>query len=106
MFSSSINADPFYRYRNFFNVHAIEVVSAQSGADIPPEGVFRDTALDAKYYGDGVTERLLVVSSSKTSAARNAGLAGAPFSSEMNFVTVNSTKYRGSGGSYAAYAGR
>lgn len=105
MFSNSLNADPFYRYRNFFNVHTIEVVSAQSGADVPPEGIFRNTALDAKYFGDGEIERLLTVSTSKANAARNAALADAPFTAEMQFVTVNDTKYGGSGGAYAVFAG-
>ena len=105
MFANTLNSDPFYRYRNFFNVHAINVVSNQSGADVPPLGVFRDTALDAKYYGDGTTERLLTVSTSKANAARNTGLAGAGFTAEMQSVTVNDTRYGGSGGSYAVCAG-
>ena len=77
MFSNSLNSDPFFRYRNFFNVHSIEVVSNESGADVPPEGIFRDTALDATYYSDGVNERFLGINNAKANAARNAGLAGA-----------------------------
>src|SRR5687768_8619825 len=34
--------DPFSRYRNFFNVHKLSVVSNQSGADVPSQSVFRD----------------------------------------------------------------
>jgi len=105
MFSNTLNSDPFYRYRNFFNVHSIEVVSNEAGADIPPDGIFRDTALDASYYFNGSTERLLSVKTSKANAARNAGLVGAGFSAEMQYVTVNDTKYGGAGGSYAVYAG-
>lgn len=105
MFSNSLNSEPFYRYRNFFNIHTIEVVSNQSGADVPPLGITRNTALDATYYGDGVTERLLTINSSKARNIRNAELAGAGFTAEMQFVTVNDTRYGGSGGSYAAFAG-
>ena len=104
MFSDTLNSDPFYRYRNFFNVHRIDVVSNESGADKPPEGIYVDTALDAKYYTGG-TERLLTINSSKANAIKNAELTGAGFTAEMQFVSVNDTKYGGSGGSYAVYAG-
>ncbi len=104
-FANSLNSEPFYRYRNFFNVHAIEVVSNESGADIPPDNVFVDTALDAKYYFDGTTERLLYINTTKANIARNAGLSNSSFAAEVQDVTINSTKYGGGGGSYAAFAG-
>lgn len=97
--------DPFPRYRRFFNVHRINVVSAESGADVPPLGIFRNTALDASYYYDGVTERLLYVNSSKATSALNAGLSGANFSAGMKLVTVNDSRYGGGGGTYAVFAG-
>src|SRR4051812_45521856 len=56
MFSNTLNSDPFYRYRNFFDVYRVDVVSNQSGADEPQNGVVRDTALDAKYRYDGSTD--------------------------------------------------
>ena len=59
MFSPGLNQDPFNRYRNYFNVYRIDVVSNQSGADVPQQGISRDTALDATYRFDGVTDRLL-----------------------------------------------
>jgi hypothetical protein len=104
MFGPSALADPFSRYHNFFNAHAIEVVSNQSGADQPPNGIFRDTALDATYFSNS-TERLLTVSTSKTNAQRNLGLAGTGVTADMQFVVVNDTKYGGSGGTYAVFAG-
>src|SRR5690606_651962 len=55
--SNPLNSQPFVRYQNFFNVHRIDVVSNESGADLPPSDIDRDTALHATYYGDGVTER-------------------------------------------------
>ncbi len=105
MFSNTANTDPFYRYRNYFNVHSIDVFSNESGADKPLDGIYVDTALDASYSWGGGVERLLYVSTSKANAARNAGLSGASFSAEMQFVTVNDAKYGGGGGSYAVYSG-
>src|SRR5215218_1890976 len=34
------NIEPFREYRNFFNVHRIDVVSSQSGADHPERASF------------------------------------------------------------------
>ena len=97
--------DPFPRYEKFFNVHRIDVVSNQTGADVPPENVFRDTALDASYFFDGVTDRLLYINQAKADQIQNTSLAGAPFTAEMQLVTVNSERYGGGGGAYAVYAG-
>lgn len=105
MFSNTVNADPFSRYRQFFNIHRVDVVSGESGADVVPEGIFRDTALDARYYFDGTTERLLYISAFKANAVLNNALAEADFSAEMRYVTVNDTRYGGGGGSYAVFAG-
>ncbi len=102
MFGGSQN--PFPRYQNFFNIHRIDLVSNQSGADVPPEGVFRDTALDATYFFDGVTDRLLYVSQSKADQAITANI-GRAFNPEMRLVTVNSDRYGGGGGKYAVYSG-
>ena len=97
--------DPYPRYANFFNVHRIDVVSNQQGADVPPDNIFRDTALDATYYFDGVTERLLYIDETKANEAMATGLGDASFEAEMRLVTVNDAKYGGGGGSYAVYAG-
>ncbi|QDU71207.1 M64 family metallopeptidase [Mucisphaera calidilacus] len=97
--------DPFPRYEKFINVHRIDVVSDESGADIPPDGVFVDTALGSKYYHDGVTERLLYVSNSRARNALNAGLLGSDIKADVKVITVNSAKYGGGGGEYAVYAG-
>ncbi len=96
---------PFPRYEHFFNVHRINVVSNERGADVPPEGIYHDTALDATYYFDGTTERLLSIDAGKGSTALSAGLAGAPFTADMRLVTINDTRYGGGGGLFATYAG-
>jgi IgA Peptidase M64 len=96
---------PYPRYTNFFNVHRIATVSNQRGADVPPNGIFRDTALNASYYFDGVTERLLYIDDDKANAVLAAGLSGAGFGAEIRLVTVNDPRYGGGGGRYAVYAG-
>src|SRR6478672_3929771 len=58
------NSEPFREYRNFFNVHRIDVVSSQSGADHPERSSFVNTALDATYNCQG-TQRLICVNISK-----------------------------------------
>ncbi|RWM79249.1 MAG: hypothetical protein EOR81_12285 [Mesorhizobium sp.] len=105
MFSGDLLSEPFGRYKNFFNVHRVNVVSAESGADDPSTNTFRNTALDASYLWDGVTQRLLYVSDSKTDAAIASALSGTEINAEMAFVTVNDTQYGGGGGKYAVYAG-
>jgi hypothetical protein len=97
--------DPFPTYRNFFNVHRIDVVSSQSGADKPWLGQFVDTALDGSYAWGGGPERLLYVDHSKAVNALNNGLSGAGFGAEMRLVTVNDTTYGGGGGYFGVYAG-
>jgi len=104
MFGGGVLADPFPRYQNFFNAYAIEVVSNESGADKPSQGVFVDTALDATYESSGI-DRLLTISNSKANARRNTALAGTGVTADMQFVTVNDTKYGGAGGSWATFAG-
>jgi hypothetical protein len=97
--------DPYPRYENFFNVHRVNVVSNQTGADVAPEGIFRDTAFDAAYYYDGTNERLLYINDNKANVALNAALADAGFNADIKLVTVNDTRYGGAGGTYAVYAG-
>lgn len=96
--------DPFPRYENYFNAHRIDVISQQSGADDPSVPFFVNTALDATYRYDGVTQRLLYINDPKANTAMSAGLNGA-FTADMRLVTVNATQYGGGGGFYAVYAG-
>ncbi len=102
--SSGVLADPFPRYQNFFNAHTIGVVSNESGADKPSQNVFFDTALDATYETRGI-DRLLSVDSVKASDQLNTGLTGTGVTADMQFITVNDTKFGGSGGVWATYAG-
>src|SRR5215213_2718808 len=58
------NGEPFREYRNFFNVHRIDVISSQSGADHPEKASFVNTALDATYNCTGI-QRLICVNNGK-----------------------------------------
>jgi hypothetical protein len=49
MFDGTLNSEPFGRYRNFFNVTAIDVISRDSGADHPESNYYVDTPLGASY---------------------------------------------------------
>jgi hypothetical protein len=97
--------DPYPRYQNFFNVYRVNVVSQESGADVPPLGISRNTALDASYFYDGVLDRLLYVNETKANNALNSSLQGTGLVADIRFVAVNDTRYGGGGGRYAAYAG-
>ena len=55
LFGGGPLTDPFGRYEHFFDAWRVNVVSAESGADDPGVGVFRDTALGTSYRWDGVT---------------------------------------------------
>ena len=104
IFDDSALTQPFGRYENFFNVYAVDVVSNQSGADDPTAGIVRDTALDATYLFDGVTQRLLYVNETKATTAMNAALSGTGIAAEMRYVLVNDMQYGGGGGYFAVYA--
>jgi hypothetical protein len=58
------DSDPFREYRNFFNVHRIDVISSESGADHPERSFFVNTALDAAYNCQG-SQRLICINFSK-----------------------------------------
>lgn len=104
-FSEDLLTDPFFRYRNYFNVHTVEVVSQESGADVPTVGIFRDTALDARYYFDGATEQLLYIDEGKANSILNEAFATADLFPELQFVTVNDDRYGGGSSAYSVFSG-
>jgi Ca2+-binding RTX toxin-like protein len=105
LFSTTALTDPFSRYKNFFNIHVIDVISQQSGADDPSRGITVNTALNARYFFDGVTERLMSIDNNLADNILNAALAGSNIGNEIRYVTVNETKYGGAGGPYSVFAG-
>nr|WP_281432965.1 M64 family metallopeptidase [Microvirga terrestris] len=91
MFSGSLLSEPFGRYQNFFNIHSIEVISNESGADDQANGIYRDTALDAHYNG-----RELSVDLYKADQIEE-GVLPYGVTSEMRYILVNSAVYGGAG---------
>jgi hypothetical protein len=88
--------DVFSEYRNYFNVHRIDVVSHESGADHPSRtpAVFRDTALDGTFDCNGI-QRLTCVNTAKVFAI----LSGIPPDQrDLVLVMLNDPEYGGSGG--------
>ncbi len=90
--------EPFHEYRNFFNVHRIDVVSSQSGADHPERAAFVNTALDATYNCTGI-QRLICVNNGKVFTILGNTLN--PSQRDIVLVIVNDSEYGGSGGSVA-----
>ena len=90
--SGFLSEPPWADYASLINVYAVDVVSAESGADHPNDGISVDTALDAT-YGLPPLERLLTVNFSKAFAA---ALSVPSF--DLVLVIVNDSEYGGSGG--------
>jgi hypothetical protein len=89
--------EPFREYQRYFNVHRIDVVSNESGADHPEltPPIQRDTALDGAYNCAGI-QRLICVNTTKVQTIASALLS--PAARDIILVIVNDTAYGGSGG--------
>ena len=98
MIQGFLAEQPFLEYQKYFNVHRIDVTSAQSGADHPERSVFVDTALDATYNCSGI-QRLICVNFTKANNVAVNSLP--PAQRDLVFVIVNDSEYGGSGGSIA-----
>ena len=106
MFGGNLDGYFFGRYQSFFNVHLIEKASAESGADIPNQSIFVDTAFNATFNNTiGGDDRLLTINTSLANTAISSALSGTGIDVDMRVATVNTTKYGGSGGLYGVYAG-
>lgn len=90
------NQSPYLEYAAYFNVHRVDVVSNESGADHPEINSFRDTALGSA-YNCGNIQRVICVDV----AAVNAVLSRSVPIDARDFVVVlvNDAGYGGSGGS-------
>ena len=51
--------EPYQEYRNYFNVFAIKVASAESGSDHPVGAVYRDTYFNSSY--DSFSDLLITI---------------------------------------------
>ncbi len=96
--------EPFGRYARFFNIHAVEVISAESGADVPDEGIYVETALDAS-YGQGSEERILKIDTNKAYIQAGLALGGTGIDIDLPLATVNSDRHGGWAGSWAVWPG-
>ena len=83
--------EPFAAYATYFNVHRVDVTSAESGVDEIDLSIFRNTALDMAYGCFGI-DRLLCIDISKAYQAA----ASAP-EFEQILALANSTRYGGAG---------
>jgi IgA Peptidase M64 len=92
--------EPFTDYQRYFNVHRIDLISNQSGADHPERtpSVLRDTALDATYNCAGI-QRLICVNMSKVNDVLSRSVPSDQ--REVILVIVNDDEYGGSGGAIA-----
>lgn len=75
--------EPFREYQRYFNVHRIDVISQEPGADHPEIGYFVNTALDARYNCEGV-ERAICVNPEKVGGVISRSLTSA----QANFRVV------------------
>ena len=90
--------EPFREYRRYFNVHRIDVASADSGIDHPERGVFRNTAFDTGYNCTGI-QRLICANLGKVTTVLLNSVA--PDARDLVILIVNDSEYGGSGGSIA-----
>jgi hypothetical protein len=92
--------EPYGEYRRYFNVHRIDVVSAQSGADHPEPGrnSFVNTALNAA-YNCGNLQRLICADLNLVNGVLGRSLTAAQ--QDIKLVIVNDEEYGGSGGPFA-----
>jgi len=83
--------EPLAAYAPYFNVHRVDVSSAQSGVDEIDLGIFRNTALDMAYGCFGI-DRLLCINVSKAANAASSAPAV-----DQTLALANSSRYGGAG---------
>ncbi|TFH49147.1 MAG: peptidase M64 [Bacteroidia bacterium] len=88
---------PFDKYKDRINIWAVEAPSQESGTDVPGEGIYVNTALNASYYTCNVDRDLTTQDIRKV----NDYAAAAPH--DQIVVLINSPRY-GGGGVYNYYS--
>ena len=87
---------PYLEYAAYFNVHRVDVVSNESGADHPETNTLRDTALGS-FYNCGNVVRTICVDVSAVNAVLSRSV---PIEArDLVIVLVNDPEFGGSGGS-------
>lgn len=82
---------PYSKYKDAFNVYAVQVPSQESGTDIPKENLFRKTALHS-HFSTFDSDRYLTTPSLFALADYTA-----PLPTDQVFVLVNTENYGGGG---------
>ncbi|MET8308734.1 M64 family metallopeptidase [Micromonospora sp. NPDC005173] len=101
--------EPFKSYRSYFNVYAVEIVSAESGVDCDPglSAPQRDTALGMGFWGGcnpASVQRLLTVNGAAANTYADLA-AGTNRGNRQLIALANSGTYGGAGGSNATASG-
>jgi len=93
--------EPYREYQRYYNVHRIDVVSNQSGADHSDRSpqVFVDTALDGAFNCSNI-QRLVCVNNTKVNQVIARTLPSSAYY-DVILILVNDPEYGGSGGSLA-----
>lgn len=91
MMNALFNAAPFSRHKKDFNFYAVQVVSEESGTDIPGEHIYRNTAFNSNFYTFD-TPRYLT---SKDMLSIHDAAALVPY--DHVYVLVNTERYGGGG---------
>jgi IgA peptidase M64 len=97
--------EPYKSYRNYINVYAIKIISAESGIDCDPDltSPRRDTVLGMAFWGGcsaSSVQRLVTVNN--TVLSRYTALAPGV---SQRLAIANSDTYGGAGGAYATATG-
>ncbi|EKB57832.1 M64 family metallopeptidase [Bergeyella zoohelcum] len=82
---------PFTKYKNDFNIYAIQSPSQESGTDIPGENTYKNTLLDSKFYTFGEPRYLTTFSNFKIADVA----ANVPY--DQVYILVNTERYGGGG---------
>ncbi|WP_199723378.1 M64 family metallopeptidase [Micromonospora sp. CV4] len=101
--------EPFKSYRSYFNVYAVEIVSAESGVDCDPglSAPQRDTALGMGFWGGcnpASVQRLLTVDGAAANAYADLA-TGTNAGNRQLIALANSDTYGGAGGRNATASG-
>lgn len=101
--------EPFKTYRNYINVYAVEITSAESGVDCDPnlDSPRRDTPLNMGFWGScnpGSVQRLLTVDTAAANRYANLVPGTSPANRQL-LALGNSNTYGGAGGTNATASG-
>ncbi len=94
-------SEPFNRFASFINIHKLEVASSQTGTDQPDQvpPVYVDTAFNSSFNYAGVPQLLYA----QTALVLEAAAAVPEY--DTIILVINTSRYGGGAGAYAAFAG-